>query len=129
MKILGIGTDLVELNRIDLALNRSGKGFVEELMNKNERANEGDRILSIPFLAGRLAAKEAVAKALGTGISGLHWHEIEIYNGPTGQPHVNLIGRANLIAMEKNIKTCLVSISHSEHFAIANSLTLIENGE
>ncbi len=129
MKILGIGTDIVELSRIEQALSRSGQGFTEELLNKNERTDEADRISSISFLAGRLAAKEAIAKALGTGISGLHWHEIEIYNGPTGQPHVNLIGRANLIATEKNIKTCFVSISHSEHFAIANSMTLVEEGE
>ena len=126
MNILGIGVDIVELSRIRLALNRSGSKFIEELLNRNEIAQNTERVMAVPFIAGRLAAKEAVAKALGTGFNGFHWHEIEIYNHPNGQPFVVLVGRADLIASQKNIVSCLVSISHSEHFAISYSMALIQ---
>jgi holo-[acyl-carrier protein] synthase len=124
MKIVGIGVDLVELGRVDLALQRGGSGFVDELLNTNEQQAAGRRIESTAFIAGRIVAKEAVAKALGTGFNGFHWHEIEIGNDVTGRPVARLLGRAARIAQTHQITKCLISITHTAHYATAQALAV-----
>jgi holo-[acyl-carrier-protein] synthase len=70
-------------------------------------------------LAGRFAAKEAVSKALGQGISGIGWNEIEIANEPSGKPYVRLLGRAEELAKERGAKAVFISMSHTDTLAIA----------
>jgi len=124
MRIVGIGIDLVELDRVDLSLQRSGPGLVDELLNTNEQQAAGRRIESTAFIAGRIAAKEAVAKALGTGFNGFHWHEIEVRNNVTGRPVARLLGRAARIAQAHQVTTCLISIAHTAHYATAQALAV-----
>lgn len=129
MKIIGVGTDLVEISRIELALSRSGSGFINELLNKDELQVEAERIRSVSFIAGRIAAKEAVAKAIGTGLTGFHWHEIEISNDAAGRPTAQLRGRANQIAKTRGVDTCLISISHTTHYATAQAVAVNNEGK
>jgi holo-[acyl-carrier protein] synthase len=124
MRIIGVGIDLVELARVDLAKRRSGIGFVSELLNADELRVAKERLESVEFIAGRIAAKESVAKALGTGITGFHWHEIEISNDAIGRPTARLLGRAAEIACERQVADCLISIAHSAHFATAQAVAI-----
>ena len=81
----------------------------------------------VEFYAGRFAAKEAIAKALGTGISGdIAWTDIEILRQPTGVPEVRLSHEAEKVATSQGITRWLLSISHSEQFAIASALALTD---
>ncbi|MBB5356447.1 holo-[acyl-carrier protein] synthase [Anoxybacillus mongoliensis] len=110
--IIGIGIDIVELNRIAELINRQPK-LIERVLTDNERNCLHDRSAKrkIEFVAGRFAAKEAYAKALGTGI-GAHvsFHDIEIKNDENGKPY---------IVSSSPDERVHVSISHSEHYAVA----------
>ncbi len=110
--IIGIGIDIVELNRIAELINRQPK-FIERILTDNECALLYERSpkRQIEFVAGRFAAKEAYAKALGTGI-GAHvsFQDIEIKNDENGKPYI--------FSSSPNERVH-VSISHSEHYAVA----------
>lgn len=90
--IFGIGIDLVEIDRIETVLNRKGSRLIDKILSEKEKElylSQGNR--GIEFLAGRFAGKEAVAKALGTGINKqLTWKNIEILNMNSGKPFVNI---------------------------------------
>jgi holo-[acyl-carrier protein] synthase len=111
-----IGVDIVEISRIRTAYDRFGQGFMKRILTGAEM----DQCLSKPdpvaTLAGRFAAKEAISKALGTGISkGLYWHSIEVLNDEAGKPcaTVNTEGFSGRLS---------ISISHDRHSAIAVAL-------
>ncbi len=89
--ILGIGTDLIEVERIRRSIDRHGARFLDRIFTKHEQTYcLKHRDIAIHF-AARFAAKEAVAKALGTGITQhVHWHDIEIINEDSGKPFVKL---------------------------------------
>ena len=70
-------------------------------------------------LAARFAAKEAVAKAFGTGIGRVSWHDIEICRGPAGEPLLHLHGAAKRLATEQNLDTWSLSLSHTQIYALA----------
>ncbi len=111
-----IGVDIVEIARIRAVYERSGKAF----MNKVLTAAETEQCLAKPdpaaSLAGRFAAKEAVSKALGTGIGrSLGWHSIEVLNDDSGKPTVTL--HAPHLSCRVSI-----SISHDRHSAVAMAL-------
>lgn len=111
--IKGIGIDLIELNRIAKAYGRNAR-FVERILTKNEQIrfnNLTSERRKIEYLAGRFAAKEAFAKAVGTGIGKLSFQHIEVLSSENGAPTI----RANGFAPEKTF----ISISHSEAYAIA----------
>lgn len=129
MIYLSTGVDLVEISRIELALYRSGFQFIEELLNNNEIIENRLRITNPSFIAGRLAAKEAVAKNLGTGFDGFHWHEIEIQNTKTGQPFVKLLRRAYQVALKRKMTTFNITIAHSQNYAIAYSMAFVGIGD
>ncbi|ASA97355.1 MULTISPECIES: holo-ACP synthase [Anoxybacillus] len=110
--IVGIGIDIVELSRIAHLLERQPK-FIERVLTENERMRffELSSKRKIEFVAGRFAAKEAYAKALGTGI-GTHvsFRDIEINNDENGKPYIISP------SIDERVH---VSISHSEHYAVA----------
>lgn len=109
----GIGIDLIEIDRIDESVKRHGDHFLKRVFTEKERAN----CASSERLAGRFAAKEAVAKALGTGIGEhLSWQDIEIQNNAAGMPFVTLSKEAASNFGEPQI---LLSISHSKTHATA----------
>jgi holo-[acyl-carrier protein] synthase len=92
--IYGVGTDLVEMARIEAAVDRFGDRFVQRILGPQERARHAARCARSPrrgiaFLATRFAAKEAVSKAIGLGLrSPMTWRAVEIVNAPSGQPQV-----------------------------------------
>lgn len=114
--MLTTGVDLIEVERITRAVQRHGERFLSRIYTQNELNEVGDNMSS---LAGRWAAKEAVAKALGTGIGDVEWIEIEILRGPNKEPLLTLKGSAQRIAEEKNLTGWSLSISHTHEHAIA----------
>ena len=120
MKIYGIGTDIVSVDRIKKSLKN--KNFLKKLFNKGEIAKCSKLINSINCYAKRFAAKEAFSKALGTGISnGINFNEITILNEKSGKPFIKLIGKKkkkNNSKFKKKIKISL-SLSDEKKYAVA----------
>jgi holo-[acyl-carrier protein] synthase len=114
--ILRTGIDLIEIARIRAAIERHGERFSRRIFTPAELAYCAGRVES---LAARFAAKEAVSKALGTGIGPVSWQEIEIRGGEYEAPAIILHERAERIAKELRLTTWSVSLSHSETHAIA----------
>ncbi|OJX46034.1 MAG: holo-[acyl-carrier-protein] synthase [Chloroflexi bacterium 44-23] len=116
MTILYNGVDLVEIKRFEDLNPRILTRFTNRVYTSFEiEICEGN----VRCLAGRFAAKEAVSKALGTGIGKIRWQEIEILRGESGQPLLHLHGRAQEIAQAKGITGWALSISHGKEIAIA----------
>lgn len=116
MQKLRTGVDLIEVARIERALQRHGKRFLARVFTQRELALVGKNIHS---LAGRFAAKEAVAKALHTGIGRVGWKDIEILHGPARQPELHLHDSAEKLAAELGLTTWSLSISHTQEHAVA----------
>lgn len=114
--LLSSGIDLIEINRIQKALDRHGERFLNRIYTEAEvKQSRGNA----PELAARFAAKEAAVKALGTGIGPVSWQEVETINDFSGKPHIHLHGRAALIAEELGYTTWSVSLTHSRDMAAA----------
>jgi holo-[acyl-carrier protein] synthase len=114
-----IGVDIVEIDRIKRACRR--KRFLERFFTHQELSGIDKNKMAIFFqrLAGKFAAKEAVAKALGTGFRYFRWREIEILNDHNGKPYAVLSGRAEEILKSGGFEKILVTISHCRDYAIA----------
>ena len=110
------GIDMIEVERIDQAILRHGDRFFLRFFTEQELI---DAAGSTPALAARFAAKEAVSKALGTGIGEVGWKEIEIINGPRREPVLLLHGRALRLAADQGLREWTVSLSHTHEHAIA----------
>ncbi len=120
--IKGLGIDLVELDRILWLWRRRGDRFADRILSPKERlaSPAGMGPAAVRFLAGRFAAKEAVLKALGTGLArGILWREIEITNAPSGEPRVSLSGAAERLARRRRIGAVHITISHARTLACA----------
>ncbi len=93
--ILGIGSDLIDIRRIEKSLERFGERFTHRCFTEVEREKSDARAARAASYAKRFAAKEACAKALGTGIAqGVSWTEMGVVNEPSGRPTLALVGRA-----------------------------------
>lgn len=125
MTVFGIGIDVVEIARIaDLVQNRG-----QRFLNRIFQPGEIEYCLSMrdpnPHLAARFAAKEAISKAFGTGFAqSINWRDIEVRRKASGEPFVVLHSEAAELAKRLNIETVLVSLSHSQDYAVANALLL-----
>lgn len=124
MKVRGVGSDIVEVARIEHAVARWGESFVTRVFTRaeDERARH-PRVRSMR-LAARFAAKEAVMKALGLGWRAMAWHEIEVVNDPLGKPMVVLWGGARAAAQEQGISDVLISLSHTHELAFASAIAV-----
>jgi holo-[acyl-carrier protein] synthase len=114
--ILSSGVDLIEIERLEGAIRRHGRRFLERIFTPGELADAGGKPAS---LAARFAAKEAAAKALKTGIGRIAWQEIETRSGPSNEPVMLLHGAAAAKAAELGLVTWSVSLSHTATQAIA----------
>jgi holo-[acyl-carrier protein] synthase len=114
--LLATGVDLIEIHRLQRAIDRYGERFLQRIFTAEEVALTAGRIES---LAGRFAAKEAVAKALGCGLGEIAWKEIEILRGEKGEPRLVLHGAAALKARTLGLASWSLSVSHSREFALA----------
>ncbi len=121
MLILRSGVDLVEIQRLADLKPAIRARFLQRVCTLLERDQIGESNAS---LAGRFAAKEAVAKALGCGIGAVGWQEIEILRGPQGEPELCLHGEAQRRAAELGLDTWSLSISHSQTHAVALAVAL-----
>lgn len=113
---LATGVDLIEIARIDEVVARHGRHYLERIYTPAELEQCGKRAES---LAGRFAAKEAVAKALGSGIGDVTWKEIEVLGDENNAPVLTLHGEARKKANELGLSTWSVSISHSQSHSVA----------
>lgn len=116
--ILGIGVDIIEISRIQEAVE-ANSNFIEKLFSKNEIEYLKTRNLRAEYIAGRFAAKEAVSKALGTGFRSFNLKDVEIDRNSLGKPIVTLKGKAKQIAEKNGNYKMHVSISHDRDNAIA----------
>lgn len=119
--ILRTGVDILEIDRLDSVSPAIRKRFILRVYTPAEREILGE---DNEALAGRFAAKEAVSKALGSGIGFVRWQDIEILNGPYGEPVLNLYGNAVKIAERLALDTWSVSISHSRNHAVAVAVAI-----
>jgi holo-[acyl-carrier protein] synthase len=113
---LAVGTDIIEIARIKRSLNDFGERFLKRCYTERERAWYGDRPNE---LAARFAAKEATSKALGTGIVGIRWQEMEVLPNRRGKPVLILHGRAAERARQLGLTDFSVSLTHSRTDAMA----------
>jgi len=114
--MLAIGVDMLEVERVERALARHGERFYARFFTPRERADACD---SPSRLAARIAAKEAAAKALGTGIGAVRWVDIEVQTDGNGGPHLVLHGAAARLADALGLHTWALSLSHTRQHAIA----------
>ena len=120
MNVVGIGTDIVECLRIADMIEKHEDIFINRVFTPDEIEYCGGRKSSTQHYAGRLAAKEAILKALGTGwAKGIQWTDIEVGNEPGGRPFVRLTGAAKEVSESRGITEVLISISHCRLFATA----------
>jgi holo-[acyl-carrier protein] synthase len=121
--VIGIGIDLEEITRVERVF--STPRALARVFTAHEIDYCQPKRHRFQHLAVRFAAKEAVFKALGTGLSGgLHWTDAEVRNKPSGQPYLILSGPAHELADQLKVETILVSMSHSRQYAIAQVLLL-----
>lgn len=123
MAIWGIGTDIISLERIEQSITRNGEKFAQRILAESELV-ELDALSSekatIAFLAKRFTAKEAISKALGTGMrGGIDFKQLVITHDDLGKPVVVLEGKAKEYATDKNIATVSVTISDEQSYAVA----------
>lgn len=118
--IKGIGTDIVEIDRIEKAASR--EGFLERIFTISEIEHLKRKNLRPEFIAGRFAAKEAIVKALGTGFQGVGFKEIEVENNVLGKPLVVLRGNAKKIVSKEGDYVFHLSISHGRDSAVAYAI-------
>ena len=111
-----VGVDIVEIKRIAKAVDRWGERFLKHVYTPKEVEYSKGRVAE---LAVRFAGKEAVSKALGTGIHGLSWPEIEILPDRRGKPEIHLHGRAKERARSLQLTHWVISLSHCQEYAIA----------
>jgi holo-[acyl-carrier protein] synthase len=119
--ILCSGIDIIEISRMDEINPAIRQRFITRVYTQAEIDQTGDRS---DALTGLFAAKEAVSKALGTGIGYVHWQDIEILHLPTGQPIVKLHRNAKIVADEKGLCTWSVSISHDRDKVVAIAVAM-----
>jgi holo-[acyl-carrier protein] synthase len=125
MAVVGLGTDVVDVERIDALLSHGalGQRFRDRVFTASERDHCERRRRSAESYAGRFAAKEAVIKALGgTGAWGFPWKEIEIVADADGAPSVKLHGRTACRARARQVERLHVSIAHGAEVAIAQAI-------
>jgi holo-[acyl-carrier protein] synthase len=118
--LIGTGVDLVEVERIAHSIERFGERFLRRVYTENEIAYCTRRRSSAESFAARFAAKEAGAKALGTGISrGVTWKEFQVERLPGGRPTLALLGRAQALATTLGVKNIALSLTHTGTLAMA----------
>ena len=127
--ILGIGSDLCDIRRIERSLARFGERFTHRVFTSGERAKSDRRAARAGSYARRFAAKEACAKALGTGMRrGVFWRDMEVVNLPGGQPTLRLAGGAlaRLNAMTPPGHEAVIHVSLTDDPPLAQAFVVIE---
>ena len=125
MQIIGIGTDIIECDRIGRMLSQHGERFTNHVFTEEEVQYCSGRKIAEQHFAGRWAAKEAVLKALGTGwIAGITWKDVEVVIQLGGKPTIQLHRGAAQKASERGIAEVFISISHCKSHATATAIAV-----
>ncbi|EKK5268739.1 holo-ACP synthase [Cronobacter dublinensis] len=120
MAILGLGTDIVEIDRIEAVISRSGDRLAKRVLSANEWAQYQTHQQPVRFLAKRFAVKEAAAKAFGTGIrNGLAFNQFEVFNDELGKPKLRLWDEALRLAERMGVTAVHVTLADERHYACA----------
>jgi holo-[acyl-carrier protein] synthase len=122
--IVGLGTDLVEISRFRLAMERRGERLNERLFSDAEREYAGRQKDPAKSLAARFGAKEAVMKAMGVGLWKFKLRDVEVARAKSGAPSVVLHGRAAEMAAERGIVGWQLSLTHTETTALAVAIAM-----
>ncbi|PIW26354.1 MAG: holo-ACP synthase [Rhodospirillales bacterium CG15_BIG_FIL_POST_REV_8_21_14_020_66_15] len=126
--IIGIGTDLCDIRRIERTLDRFGDRFVDRLFAPSEQKKAYRRRNPASSFAQSFAAKEACAKALGTGFRlGVFWRDMVVVNLPTGQPYMEITGgaRIRLDALTPPGMSAQVHVSQTDEYPLAHAMVII----
>jgi holo-[acyl-carrier protein] synthase len=128
--IIGIGQDICDIRRIEKTLEKFGDRFTQRVFTEVERKTADRRRQRAPTYAKRFAAKEACAKALGTGVPrrGVHWQHMGVVNLPTGAPTMALIGGAaeRLAKLTPPGMTCVIHVTITDEYPYAQAQVIIE---
>lgn len=127
--IVGIGSDLIDIRRIEKSLERHGERFIQRIYTDVERAKSEGRAARAASYAKRFAAKEACAKALGTGMAqGVFWRDMGVVNLPGGKPTMALTGGAakRLAALLPSGHRALVHLTITDDYPLAQAFVIIE---
>lgn len=119
--MLATGVDIIEIERIERSINRFGDKMRNRIFTAQEQAYCAD---NFPSLAGRYAIKEAVGKALGTGIGDVNFTDIEVVNNERGKPELILHNNAKTLAAAQGLTQWSISISHTTSHAIGFAIGL-----
>ena len=123
--IYGIGIDVIEVDRIAKSIDEFGERFLQRIFTEDERAYCESHHQPGPYYAARFAAKEAIAKALGTGIGKeVSWLDLEIRRAANGEPSVHLSGNAASFCQQRGIGEIKISLTHARDYAAANAIAL-----
>lgn len=126
--IIGIGSDLIDIRRVEKTLERFGDRFVKRVFTDIERERSDRRANRAASYAKRFAAKEACSKALGTGIRmGVNWREMGVVNLPTGQPTMSLQGSAaeRLVALTPKGLVPRIDVTITDDYPLAQAFVVI----
>ena len=126
--IIGTGIDIVEISRIKNAAKKWQKNFLLKIFTDKELEYSNEKTSSYQHLAARFAAKEAVLKALGSGLtSRMEWRDIEVWNEESGKPNVRLTGEVERVSQNRGVKDIIISMSHTRTYAVAS--VILVNGK
>jgi len=118
--IFGIGTDIVEIKRIEAAYQKHGERFVARILNALELAEYATAVSPMHYLAKRFAVKEAFSKAFGTGIGqSINWHDVWVTHAASGRPNIEVSETLRAKLASKNIIATHVSITDETNTAVA----------
>jgi len=126
--ILGVGTDLIDIRRIERTIERFGERFLDRVFTETERRKAARRVAPAAAFSQRYAAKEACAKALGTGFrEGVFWRDIGVDNWPSGQPFIKLGGGAlrRLETLTPNGWVARIDLSLTDEPPMAHAMVII----
>ena len=125
MNLIGIGIDVVEVDRVKSSMDEFGEKFTHKLFTEREREYCERQKRPELHYAARFAAKEAVSKAFGTGIGkAIGWLDLEIVRRDSGEPEVIVCGDAVEYAKERGVSEIKVSLTHAKHYAAANAVVM-----
>lgn len=127
--IIGLGSDLIDIRRIEKTLERHGMRFISRIFTEIEQEKSERRRLRAASYAKRFAAKEACAKALGTGLSrGVFWRDMGVVNLPSGKPTMRLTGGAasRLEAIVPDGHEAFIHLTITDDFPLAQAFVVIE---
>jgi holo-[acyl-carrier protein] synthase len=125
--ILGLGSDTIDIRRIERSIERYGERFLNRIFTETERRKSDGRRQRAASYAKRFAAKEACSKALGTGMHGVAWRDMGVVNLPSGKPTMALTGRAasRLAAMTPPGHRAQIDVSITDDYPLAQAIVII----